>query len=151
MLGAMSTDQGGGHAGGPKGPDASARAIFEIVAMIAFVDGHLDLNEAAAVKALLANEPRFAGIGDGFAIGIEARRLVEEIGIDEAIERVTAPITTAEDRRLAFRLCARVMMADGKTDGDEAMVLGTLQERFGITHAEVVAILDAEKQPKTAT
>jgi len=135
----------------PPGPDASARAIFEVVAMIAFVDGHLDLSEAAAVKALLAEEPRFSGIGDAFAIGIEARRLVEEIGIDDAIERVTAPITTPDDQRLAFRLAARIMMADGKTDGDEAMVLGTLQERFGLSHAEVVAILDAEKKPREKT
>ena len=100
---------------------------------------------------MLAEEPRFFGIGDAFSIGIEARRLVEEIGIEDAIERVTAPIKTPEDQRLTFRLAARLMMADGKTDGDEAMVLGTLQERFGLSHAEVVAILDAEKKPKTTT
>ena len=40
------------------------------------------------------------------------------------------------------------MIADGKTEGDEAMVLGTLQELFAISPTAVRSCLDEERARK---
>jgi len=84
-------------------------------------------------------------------LGVAAQALLEKLGVEDAIEQLVVPIVDGTDRRLAFRLCARVMIADGKTEGDEAMVLGTLQERFGLSHGEVVATIDEERKRQAAT
>jgi hypothetical protein len=132
--------------------DSSAtRAIFQAVVLTACVDGRPDLSEAEVVRELLTLDPRFTAIDDAFELGVQARALLGTDGVEDALEKIAAPITTNADQALAFRLCARVMIADGKTEGDEAMVLGTLQERFGMPHAAVVAILDEEHKRRSAT
>ncbi|MEO6952903.1 MAG: hypothetical protein ABI321_13945 [Polyangia bacterium] len=40
---------------------------------------------------------------------------------------------------------ARVLVADGKTEAEEAMVLGTLQELFGLSVTSVQQHLDRER------
>jgi hypothetical protein len=51
--------------------------------------------------------------------------------------RIAGAITARDDQELAFRTCAQVMRADGRTEGEKAMVLGELQERFGFSPAHV--------------
>ena len=129
----------------------STRAIFQTVVLTSFVDGDRDLAEAKVIEQLLALDPRFSGLTDAFELGVAAQALLEKLGVEDAIEQLVVPIVDGTDRRLAFRLCARVMIADGKTEGDEAMVLGTLQERFGLSHGEVVATIDEERKRQAAT
>lgn len=125
--------------------DPSTRAIFRVVALTAFVDGS-DGSEADVVKHVVGLDPRFADIADAFELGVQSRLLLDKDGVEGALDMLTKHITSRPDQLLTFRLCARAMIADGRTEGDEAMVLGTLQEHFGLQHAEVVAMIDEEKK-----
>jgi hypothetical protein len=145
--GGASGGRPGDLAGGQSGDQASTRAIFQSLVLIAFVDGRPDLSEADVVRELVALDPRFTGLGEvAFELGVQARLLLDRDGVEDALARITAPITSAADRHLTFQLCARVMFADGKTEGEEAMALGTLQEAFGLSHDVVLAALEAERK-----
>jgi hypothetical protein len=128
--------------------DEPARAIFRAVTLTALVDGRPDLSEARVVAQLVELDPRFATFDDAFELGVQTRVLLDDHGVEEALERIVAPITTTEDRRLAFRLCARVMVADGQTAGEEAMVLGTLQELFALNPEDVRTLIAEARPPK---
>jgi hypothetical protein len=126
-------------------------AIFQAVMITALVDGRENVDDAQLVASLQAIDDRLARLPDAFELGVRAHLLVDEIGVEAALEQIVTPIVAAADRDRAFRLCARLMVADGKTDGDEALVMGTLQERFGLSHAQVRAVLDearAQARPK---
>ena len=127
-------------------PISSLGAVFQTVVVTAFADGRPDLDESGVVAELVALDPRFASLPDAFELAVQVRVLVDLHGLEEALEKITASITDAEHRKLSFRLCTRAMVADGKTDGDEALVLGSLQELFGLSHEEVVATLDEERK-----
>ncbi len=121
-------------------------AIFQAVVVTALVEGQDDLDDAKVVDALKSLDPRFAALPDAFEVGVRAHVLLDQLGVEEALEKIVTPIVTQADRDLTFRLCARLMVADGKTEGDEALVLGTLQESFALSHAHVVAVLDEERR-----
>jgi hypothetical protein len=127
----------------------STRAVFQAIVLTALVDGRPVVSEAREVAELVALDPRFAEIGDAVELGVATRALLDRVGVEDALAEIIPGIAEA-DRRLAFRLCARVMIADGKTDGDEAMVLGTMQELFGLPHAEVRACIEQETARKGA-
>ncbi len=135
---------------GPPTDEAVTSAIFQAAVLTAFADGRPELTEARVVAELVAIDPRFGALADPLGLGVAARALLVARGIEDALEEILAPIVAADDRRLAFRLCARVMIADDHTAGDEAMVLGTLQERFAFSPADVRAILDEERKRRTA-
>jgi len=61
--------------------------------------------------------------------------------MEACLERIAGGITAREDQELAFRVCAQVMRADGRTEGEEAMVLGELQERFAFSPADEKRLL----------
>lgn len=121
-------------------------AIFQTVVVTAFADGRQGRDEAGIVDELAALDPSFATLGNTFELAVQVRVLVELHGVEEALEKITAAITDPADRQRSFRLCTRAMVADGRTDGDEALVLGSLQELFGLSHEEVVATLDDERK-----
>ena len=123
-------------------------AIFKAVVLTALVDGRPDLSEARVVAELVELDPSFVAIESAFEAGVQARLLLDKLGVEDALHELCEAIQAPEDQMLTFRLCARVMIADGKTEGDEAMVLGCLQEEFGLPHGEVVAILAEERKRK---
>ena len=131
-------------------PDPSTRAIFQSLVLAALADGTIVRSEAEVVEALLKLDARFAAVTDAFELAVATRVLLDSKGIEEALEHIVAPIKTAPDRALTFRMCARVIIADGKTEGDEAMVLGSLQELFSLSLAEVKEALDEERARKAA-
>jgi hypothetical protein len=125
-------------------------AIFKAVVMTALVDGRPSLSEARVVSELIELDPSFVAIEDALELGVQARVALDAHGLEDAMHALCASITAPSDQLLAFRLCARVMIADGKTEGEEAMVLGCLQEEFALPNSEVVAILDEERKRKAA-
>jgi hypothetical protein len=141
------TEAEAGYAARMSDPTATA-AIFKAVALTALVDGSSEPSEAEIVPALVALDPGFAALDHAFEAGVQARQLLEQLGVEDALHQLCEAIVEPGDQLRAFRLCARVMIADGKTEGDEAMVLGCLQEEFGLPNAEVVAILAEERQRK---
>jgi hypothetical protein len=130
---------------------AATTAIFKTVVLTALVDGRPDLSEAQVVSELVELDPSFATVEAAFEAGVQARLLLDQLGVEDALHQLCEAIPSPDDQMLCFRLCARVMIADGKTEGDEAMVLGCLQEEFGLPHGEVVAILAEERKRKAAT
>lgn len=131
-------------------PDpAATRAIFQAVVLSALADGSVPRSEAEVVDQMLKLDERFVHIADAFDLAVAVRVLLDAHGIEGALEQIVVDLTDAADHVTTFRLCARIILADGKTEGEEAMVLGTLQELFGLSIADVRAALEAERERKT--
>ncbi len=131
-------------------PDSAAtRAIFQAVVLTALADGSVPRSEADVVDEMLKLDERFAKIADAFDLAVAVRVLLDAHGIEGALEKIVANVKDAADHRTTFRLCARIIIADGKTEGEEAMVLGTLQELFALSIADVRAAFEAERKRKT--
>ena len=63
------------------------------------------------------------------------------IGIDLAMRAAAKGIKDRFYQETAFRLCAKVMGADGETDLEEAQLLGDMQEVFGLSGDDVKRLL----------
>jgi hypothetical protein len=129
---------------------SSTRGIFEAVMLTGFASHEGDdeaVNDAVLVEELALLDARFADLTDRFELAVKTRAQLEQLGIEDALEQIAAHIELV-DREHTFRLCVRVMLADGKTEAAEAMVLGTLQELFALSPATVQRHLDEERAAK---
>ena len=111
-------------------------------------DGRTVYIDGALVEELALVDARFHDLPDRFELAVKTRALLEQHGVEEALEQI-APRIDEADRERTFALCVRLMLADGKTEGAEAMVLGTLQELFGLSPQAVQRHLDDERAKKT--
>jgi len=129
---------------------SSTRAMFETLVLTAFAghDGeHEAVSDDALVEELALLDARFHELPDRFELAVKTRALIESSSLDDALEQIAARLDAA-DREPTFALCVRLMLADGKTEGAEAMVLGTLQELFGLSPQAVQQHLDDERAKK---
>jgi hypothetical protein len=116
---------------------AQARRVFEAVVLTALADGKQEYQEARFLADLAHLHPLLAQLDSPDEIALEVWRRVREKGADDCLEEVADGLRDRPYQELAFALCARVMGVDGETAGEEAMVLGTLQERFGFSNEDV--------------
>jgi tellurite resistance protein len=117
-----------------------ARRIYELMVLIAWADGRVQPEEALEVHHIVASDPAFAQLGNKGEIARGIRARIEEKGLDASLREAAAAISD-DDRELAFRFCAKVLNADGRLAGEEADVLATLQELFGLSGDEVKVLL----------
>jgi tellurite resistance protein len=117
--------------------------MFQAALLVALSDGKPQAEEIRKINDLLKLHPAFAQLQDPKGLLVETWKELKADGMDACVERVAAAITAREDRELAFRVCAQVMQADGTSQGEEAMVLGELQERFGFTPDDVKRLMRA--------
>ena len=119
-----------------------ARPIYELMVVAVWADGKVQPDEVLAVQRIVAGDPAFARLGDRSAIAQGVRDRIAAKGIDEALREAAAAVAP-EDREAAFRFCARVVESDGEMAGEDAEVLGTLQEIFGFPGDDVVRLIRA--------
>jgi tellurite resistance protein len=109
-----------------------ARRIYELMVLTAWADGRVQADEALAVHQMVAADPGFAQLGNKSEISRAIKARIDEKGLEVALRETAGAIGKA-DQELAFRCCARVLDADGEIAAEEADVLGTLQEVFGLS------------------
>lgn len=109
-----------------------ARRIYELMVLAAWADGRVQPEEALAVHQLVAADPAFARLGNKAEISRDIQSRIAEKGLEAALREAAAAIAQG-DREFAFHCCARVVSADGEMAGEDAEVLGTLQEVFGLS------------------
>jgi uncharacterized tellurite resistance protein B-like protein len=122
-----------------------ARPVYELMVVAVWADGRVQPGEVLAVQRIVSTDPAFARVGDRSAIAREVRERVAAKGVDAALREAAAAVAP-EDREAAFRFCARVVDADGEMAGEDAEVLGTLQEIFGLSGDDVVRLIRARSE-----
>ena len=115
--------------------------VFQAALLVALSDGKPAAEELGQIKKLLAMHPAFSSLPNPKDLLVETWKQLQADGMETCLERIAGGITAREDQELAFRVCAQVMRADGRTEGEEAMVLGELQERFALSPADVKRLL----------
>jgi uncharacterized tellurite resistance protein B-like protein len=121
----------------------NARQIYELMVLTAWADGRVQPEEALAVHRIVAGDAAFAQLANKGEISRAVKARIDEQGLESAL-RETASAIPEDDRELAFRYCARVLNADGEMVAEDAEVLGSLQELFGLS-GEVVKRLMRER------
>ena len=117
-----------------------ARPIYELMVLAVWADGKVQPDEALALQRIVSADPAFARLGDRSALARAVRQRIGSQGLDSAL-RAGAAAIVPEDRELAFRFCARVLNADGEMGGEDAEVLGTLQELFELSGEAVTRLI----------
>jgi hypothetical protein len=120
---------------------AQLEQVFRAVVLAAFADGEPSPDELAALRALLAQHPEYAGQRDARELVRDTYRLLCEHGPDALVDQIAAGLPDRGYRELAYTMVSRVVAADGKTATGEAILLGKLRERFGFTDADVLLLL----------
>jgi len=127
---------------------SSTRAMFEALVLTAFAShGGEEVGDDVLVEELALLDSRFHDLPDRFELAVKTRVLVDKVGVEDALEQIVSRIDAA-DREPTFALSVRLMLADGKTEGPEAMVLGTLQELFALSPEAVQRHIDDERAKK---
>ena len=119
----------------------AARKIYELMVLTAWADGHMHAAEASAIREIGAAVPDLDGIPDRVELSRAIKERIDQEGFDAPLRATAAALTARADRELAFRCCAKVLEADGDVEGEEAEVLATLQELFGLTADDVKRLL----------
>ena len=117
-----------------------ARPIYELMVLAVWADGKVQPDEVLAVQRIVSADPDFARLADRSGIVRAARERIASQGFDSTL-RAAASTIPPEDRELAFRLCARVLNADGEMGGEDAEMLGTLQELFQLSGEAVTRLI----------
>jgi hypothetical protein len=115
--------------------------VFRAALLTALADGKPGIEEVKVIHSLIAMHPAFGEVKDAKQLLLDTWKELKADGMEACIQRVAAGITGRAYQELAFQSCARVMRADGTTDGDEAMLLGELQEAFAFSPADVKRLL----------
>lgn len=118
-----------------------AKNVFQLVILTAMSDGQTGGDEAKAVAKLRKDEPVLQAVADVGSVGKEIHERAGTIGIDLAMRAAAKGLRDRFYQETAFRLCAKVMGADGETDLEEAQLLGDMQEVFGFSADDVKRLL----------
>lgn len=118
-----------------------AKHVFQAMILTVVADGRPELVEAGVIAKLRAEYPVVAALPSIAEIGRELRDRYLHIGMQATATAIANGIYDREYRELAFVLCAKVMLADGETDLEEAEVLGLFQELFGFTPDDVKRLI----------
>jgi len=92
------------------------------------------------VDGIVSADPAFAQIGNKSEISRAIQKRISAKGLDASLREAAGAIVEA-DRELAFRCCARVLSADGDLAVEDAEVLDTLQELFGLSGEAVQRLM----------
>ena len=118
-----------------------AKHVFQAVILTVLVDGNAENAEAKAVAAIRADIPQIAALPDIGEIGRELHERFRHIGLEPTARAISAGLIDRDYKELAFRLCAKVMQADGETEMEEAELLGIFQELFSFSADDVKRLL----------
>ena len=114
-----------------------ARSIYGLLALTAWADGSIHPRELLAEHAILDEVPELEALPDKLDIADDAKRVLDEIGLDAAVAQVASGLETQEDQELAFACCVRILEADGVIAPEEFRVLRILRKIFSLTQDDV--------------
>jgi uncharacterized tellurite resistance protein B-like protein len=117
-----------------------ATRIYELIVLAAWADGRVQPEEALAVRQIVAQDQALGQVANKAEITRAAKARIVEKGLDAALREAAGAIEEG-DRELAFRACAVVLNADGQLAGEDAEVLATLQELFGLSGEDVKRLM----------
>ena len=120
-----------------------AKHVFQAVVMTALADGKYEPAEARMVTELVRLDPGFAAIVDPQTVAQDIALRFRRDGLEACLAGIARGISAPAERERAFRLCAQVMGVDGETSGEEALLLGTMQELFGFSNEDVRRLITA--------
>jgi tellurite resistance protein len=118
-----------------------AQRIYELMILTAWADGKIEPAEVLAIQRLVAAQPAFAAIAGRGEITRTIKEKIDRVGLEAVVRETASAIAARDDQEIAFRCCAHVLGADGELQGEEADVLGTLQELFSFSTADVKRLL----------
>jgi uncharacterized tellurite resistance protein B-like protein len=114
-----------------------AHSIYGLLALTAWADRNIHPRELLAERAILDEVPELDALPDKLDIADDAKRALDEIGLDAAVAQVASALQTREDQELAFASCVRILEADGVIAPEEFRVLRILRKIFGLTQDDV--------------
>ena len=114
-----------------------ARSIHGLLILTAWADGSIHPRELLAEHAILDEVPELEALPDKLDIADDAKRALDEIGLDAAVAQVASGLETQEDQELAFACCVRILEADGVIAPEEFRVLRILRKIFSLTQDDV--------------
>jgi len=100
------------------------------------------LEHALAISTMLyadevVSQDELEALPDKLDIADDAKRALDEIGLDAAVAQVASGLETQEDQELAFACCVRILEADGVIAPEEFRVLRILRKIFSLTQDDV--------------
>ena len=107
-----------------------ARNIYGLLALTAWADGRIQ-------HAILDEVPELASLPDKLDVADDAKRALDEMGLDAAVAQIASTLQTRDDQELAFACCVRILEADGIIAPEEFRVLRILRKLFGLTQNDV--------------
>jgi tellurite resistance protein len=122
---------------------AQLALVFRTAVLAAFAGGKPGAEEIKVIRELVALHPSFASLPAPQDQVIATVKELKDKGMEALLDELATGLTGREYQELAFRMCARVTSADGETGGEEAMLLGELQERFAFSPDYVKRLLAA--------
>lgn len=122
-----------------------AKHVLQAVILTVLADGDPEGAEAKAVASIRADVPEIAALPEIGEIGRELHARFRHIGMEATARAISGGLHDRHYRELAFRLCAKVMQADGETELGEAEVLGLFQELFSLTPDDVKRLITASR------
>ena len=120
-----------------------AREIFRAVILTVLADGSADAGEAVAIANIRRDFPELDVVEGLSELGREMRARFDQVGPEVCARAIAAALHDRDAKELAFICCARVMLADGETDLEEAEVLSHFQELFELSGDDVKRLLFA--------
>src|SRR5438874_698423 len=114
-----------------------ARSIYGLLALTAWADGRIHPSELLVEHAILDEVPELASLPDKLDVADDAKRALDEIGLDAAVAQIASTLQTRDDQELAFACCVRILEADGIIAPEEFRVLRILRKLFGLTQNDV--------------
>jgi len=121
--------------------DERARSIYTLLVLTAWADGSLHPSEILLEHAVLGEIPELAALRDKRGLADEAKRELDDRGLDAAVERAASPLREQADRELAFTSCVRMLEADGIIAREEFRVLRVLRRLFAFDAAAVSRLI----------
>ena len=121
--------------------EEQARNVFRAVILTVLVDGSADAGEAVAVANIRRDFPELDVVDDLRELGREMRARFDQVGAEVCARAIAAGLHDRDAKELAFLCSARVMLADGETDLEEAEVLSHFQELFQLSGDDVKRLL----------
>ncbi len=118
-------------------PAERLRSIYGLLVLTAWSDARLHPTELLAEDRILREAPALGALPDKPDIGEAAKRTLDELGIDAAVEQIAAPLQERGERELAFAACVRILEADSVIAVEEFRVMRVLRRLFGFTQDEV--------------
>ena len=124
---------------------AQLALVFRAAVLAALAGGKPGPEEIKVIRDLVALHPAFGELPTPQEQVLATVQELQARGMEELLDELTGGLTGRAYQELAFRICARVTMADGETDGEHERLLHlrhllAASERLGVVAGRQVEL-----------